>query len=113
MQDEVKFSVDSTPDKDRNGNIKLGTDCITVKENGTLAYRLKLENVIRCTVELPAKPENTITASSLSTALFDIAGLARKVGYQEIILESKSQELTNLLTELGLEAVKHSFKVSI
>ena len=91
------------------------TKYLTVYDEEGVIYYLKLENVMRAYIQFPPDGERNPSRTSLALkhAFYNVAAGARKMGYKEIIFDSKSEGLINIFTKFGFKPAEDNFLVRI
>lgn len=89
--------------------------CITVMCDGAPVFFIKLENVMRAYIQFApdAERDKLATSLGLKKAFLTVAGGAKKIGYREMIFESKSESLVDLFRRFGFEEVENNFLVRL
>jgi len=104
------------PEKNEDGTPKdKYTKYLTVYNEEGVIYYLKLENVMRAYIQFPPEGERDKLRTSLALkhAFYTVASGARKMGYKEIIFDSKSDGLINIFTKFGFKPAEDNFLVRL
>lgn len=93
----------------------IRSTCIAVTDATGVLFYIKLENVMRCYIQFPPDGERDPqrTKDGLKFAFLNVAAGAKKLGYNEMIFESKSEGLVNVFTKFGFKEVKDNFLTRI
>lgn len=91
------------------------TKYLTIYDEKGVIYYLKLENVMRAYIQFPpdGDRDKTRTSVALKHAFYNVAAGARKMGYKEIIFDSKAEGLINIFTKFGFKPAEDNFLVRI
>jgi hypothetical protein len=93
------------------------TKCLAIYDDEGVIFYLKLENVMRAFIQFPPDSERdkNRTSVGLKHAFFAVASGARKMGYKEIIFDSKSDGLINMFTspKFGFKPAEDNFLVRL
>ena len=106
---DPSFWLPETDDAD------VKSKCITVMCDGAPVFFIKLENVMRAYIQFAPEAERDKLATSLGLkkAFLTVAGGAKKIGYREMIFESRSSSLVDFFKRFSFKEVVNNFLVRL
>jgi len=88
---------------------------LTIYDEDGVIFYLRLENVMRAFIQFPPDSirDKTRTSVGLKHAFYNVAAGAKKMGYKEIIFDSKADGLINIFTKFGFKPAEDNFLVRL